>query len=281
MVTPETSPDIPNSDIDWIPLRKIITDHRVNTRPVDYTWVDQRVLTFDPDKLGVPIVSARDNGTYACLDGQNRIELCRRVGWSDQKIQCKVFSGLNEAQEAILFLGHNDNRQVKPFHKFVARRTAGDKDAVAIAEIVEAAGWELSYFVGDKKIAAVKSLESIYKQGHPDMPGGQGAILTATLAIATEAWGYTADAANGQILRGIGFVVFRHQKILDTAALVQKLRKHHGGPMGLYADARGLHGFAGGTVSGCVAERIVEVYNKSRRSGALPPWRAGREHEAE
>lgn len=276
MVSPDISPDATRSGIDWVPISKIRTDHAVNTRPIDFAWVDHRVAAFDPDKLGVPIVSARPDGTYACLDGQNRIELCRRVGWGDQKIQCRVFTGLTTAEEAVLFLGHNDNRQVGTFHKFVARITAGDPDAVAIAAVVTKAGWELSYFVGDKKIAAVAALEAIWKASKPDAGGYRGGPLTTTLAIATEAWGYSADAANGQVLRGIGLVVNRFGPILDTAGLVRKLAGHRNGALGILADARGLHSYAGGTVAACVAETIVRIYNTHRRTGALPPWRTDR-----
>lgn len=278
MVTPDTSatPDTPSSDVDWVSLNRIFTDHTVNTRPVDFSWVDARVNTFDPDKLGVPIVSARADGRFAILDGQNRAELCRRVGWGDQKILCKIFTGLSQAQEATLFLGHNDSRAVKPFHKFMARVTAGDSDAVAIAGIVSAAGWELSNFVGDRKIAAVVALEGIYKTSSPGT--AKGDTLKTTLTIATEAWGYSADAANGQILRGIGAVVSKHGPILDNVGLIRKLASYRGGVLGLLADARGLHGFAGGTVSACVAERIVDAYNTHRKT-KLPPWRSDRNPE--
>jgi hypothetical protein len=274
MVSPNLTPDQHASTIDWVPLAKILTDHEVNTRPVDYSWVDKRVAGFDPDKLGVPIVSARPDGTYACLDGQNRIELLRRVGWGNQKIECRVFTGLSKAQEARLFLGHNDNRQVGSFHKFAARITAGDPDAVAINNIVTKAGWELSYFVGEKKIAAVAALENIWKATRPDPSGYRGATLEATITVATEAWGYSADAANGQLLRGIGLIVNRHGEILDRAGLVRKLAQNR--PLGILADARGLHSYTGGTVSACVAETITKLYNSHRRIGALPPWRLDR-----
>ena len=262
--------------IEWVPISKIRTDHATNTRPIDFTWVDARTNSFDPDKLGVPIVSERADGTYAVLDGQNRLELCRRVGWGDQLIECRVFRGLTLAQEARLFLGHNDSRQVGSFHKFAARITAGDPDAVAISAIVAKAGWELSYFVGERKIAAVAALESIWKNTRPDPTGYRGATLAATLAIATEAWGYGADAANGQVLRGIGLVLNRFGAMVNTADLTRQLAKHRNGSLGVLADARGLHAYAGGTVAACAADTIVTIYNKHRRTTALPPWRADR-----
>jgi hypothetical protein len=276
MVTLETTADTAAGNIEWVPISKIRTDHEVNTRPIDFGWVDKHVNSFDPDKLGVPIVSARDDGTFVCIDGQNRLEICRRVGWGDQDIQCRVFRGLTKAQEATLFLGHNDSRQVGTFHRFAARITAGDPDAIYIAAIVQRAGWELSFTASEKKIAAVGALEAVWKSGRPDETGWRGHILEATLGVVTEAWGYSADAVNGQILRGVGAVVARHAEILDKPALARKLTQHRNGALGVLSDAHGLHGYAGGTVAACVAETVVRIYNSHRKGTALPPWRQDR-----
>lgn len=276
MVSPDTAPDQHASSIEWVALKDVFTDHDVNTRPIDYPWVEARVEKFDPDKLGVPVVSKRDDGRYACLDGQNRIELCRRAGYGDSKIECQVFHGLTTAQEAALFLGRNDSRQVGTFHKFAARITAGDPDAVHIAAIVQRAGWDLALATSEKKIAAVTALEAVWKSGRADETGWRGAYLEATLSVITEAWGHSAAAANGHLIRGIGAVIARHNETLDKAALARKLAGHRGGALGVLSDAKGLHSYAGGTVGACVAETVVRIYNVRRGAGALPPWRQDR-----
>lgn len=275
MVTPDTAEQHASS-IEWIALRDVFTDHDVNTRPIDFGWVERRVEGFDPDKLGVPVVSKRGDGRYACLDGQNRIELCRRAGYGDSKIECQVFHGLTTAQEAALFLGRNDSRQVGAFHKFVARITAGDTDAVYIAAIVQRTGWELAFTSGEKKIAAVGALQAVWNSGRPDETGWRGAYLEATLNVVAEAWGHSTDAANGHLIRGIGAVIARHSEILDKAALARKLSGHRGGALGVLSDAKGLYSYAGGTVGACVAETVVRIYNVRRGAGALPPWRQDR-----
>jgi len=276
MVSPDTAPDQHASSIEWVALKDVFTDHDVNTRPIDYPWVEARVEKFDPDKLGVPVVSKRDDGRYACLDGQNRIELCRRAGFGDSKIECQVFHGLTTAQEAALFLGRNDSRQVGTFHKFAARITAGDPDAVHIAALVQRVGWELSFSVGDKRIAAVGALEAVWKSGQLDETGWRGANLEATLKVLTEAWGYSADAANGHLIRGVGAVIARHGEVLDKRALVHKLAQYRGGALGVLSDARGLNAYTTGTVAACVAETVVRIYNAHRKTNVLPPWRQDR-----
>jgi len=271
MVTtdPQSTPD----SIEWIPLAAIHTDHRVNTRTYDPNWVEKKLKEgFDPNKIGVPIVSDRGNDTYVWIDGQNRGELMRRAGWGDQKIQCRVFRGLVEAQEAELFLGHNDNRQVKPLFKFIARVTAGDPDAVAINRIVENHGWKIEERSNSKSITAVVALDKVY-QSDKQADGSPGHALELTLRVVTEAWGYKSEAVDGRILAGIGAIFNRFGDSVDRAALVKKLAEYPAGASGVLGKARGMQQFQGGTVVHCVAEVIVTAYNARRRTNVLPDWR--------
>lgn len=268
------SADLPESleSIEWIPVSAITTDHRVNTRPVDFAWVEKKTAEgFDPNKLGVPIVSRRTDGTYVWLDGQHRGELMRRSGWADQKIQCRVFAGLTLAQEAELFLGHNDNRQVKPLHKFLARVTAGDPDAVAITRIAENRGWKVQESGAANGISAVKALESVYLLDKDDLH--PGALLQVTLTVVTEAWGYRNEAVDSRILQGVGALFNRFGDLIEKAALVKKLAEYPAGASGVIGNARGLKQFQGGTVVHCVAETIHGAYNARRRKNLLPDWR--------
>lgn len=256
--------------IEWLSVSQVHSDHRVNTRPVDTAWVDKKVREgFDPHRVGVPTVSKRPDGTYVWLDGQNRGELIRRSGWSDQKIQCRVFYGLTTAQEASQFLGLNDNRQVKPVYKFLARITSGETHAVAVNTIVEAAGWRISDQSSNRGITAVGSLEKVYH----DTPDAPGRALAMTLRVVTEAWGFKPGAVAGDVLLGIGTVFVRFHDRIDTPALTKKLAEFPAGPSGLLGKARGLRQFQGGTVAQCAAETVVNAYNTRRRSGALPDWR--------
>ncbi|MGW0904951.1 DUF6551 family protein [Streptomyces sp. NPDC002853] len=271
MVTtnPETTPD----SIEWVPLAAIRTDHRVNTRTFDPNWVEKKLREgFDPNKVGVPIVSDRGDETYVWIDGQNRGELMRRAGWSDQKIQCRAFRGLTRAEEAELFLGHNDNRQVKPLAKFLARVTAGNTDAVAINRIAKKLGWKIEERNSSKSITAVVSLDKVY-QSDKQADGSPGPALELTLRVVTEAWGYKSEAVDGRIIAGIGAVFNRFGDSVDLAVLVKKLAEYPAGPSGVLGKARGMQQFQGGTVGHCVAEVVVTAYNARRRTNVLPDWR--------
>jgi hypothetical protein len=258
------------ADVRWVSVAEIGRDERVNTRPVDNGWVDAKVREgFDPNRLGVPTVSRRKDGSYVFLDGQNRGELLRRAGWPSQKIQVRVFENLTLAEEAALFLGLNDNRQVMPVYKFLARVTAGEEHAVAIDSIVRSAGWHVSDTGSGTGIAAVRSLETVYHA----TPKQLGRALSATLRVGTEAWGFKSEAVNGHVVHGLGMVHVRFADQLDTPALIKKLCEFPGGPSGLLGKARGLRQYQGGTVANCVAQTVVTAYNQRRRTGALPDWR--------
>lgn len=261
--------------IEWLTANEITSDRRVNTRPVDAAWVARKLKEgFDPDLLGVPMVSRRADGTQVWLDGQNRGDLMRGAGWGSQKLQCRVFTGLTTAQEADLFLGHNDNRQVKVVYKFLARVTSGDEDAVAINAIVMSFGWRINDQAGGKNITAVKSLERIFHgDRNTDDTMAPGRALQRTLRVVTEAWGYKSEAVNGDVLLGVGSVFNRFGDVVDLAVLIKKLAEFPAGPSGLLGKARGMRQYQGGTVAHCVSEVVVNAYNARRRTNVLPDWR--------
>jgi hypothetical protein len=207
------------------------------------------------------------------LDGQHRITLLHAVGWGDQKVQCRVYIGLEKRDEAELFLGLNDNRRVGTVYRFLAAVAAGDAVAVAINRAVKRAGWKVHDQKGDGKIVAVRSLEKIYHGDNRLGLEGGIEVVEQVLQIITEAWGYQPDAANGDVMHGLGLLLQRHGAGLDMAPLIQKLSSYPGGPMGLLGSGRSLRNLQGGSVAFNVAEVVLGIYNKSKRTKALPSLR--------
>jgi hypothetical protein len=255
-------------DVEWVRVSDIHTDPRVNTRPVDEAWVASKKDTFDPFKLGLPLVSRRDDNTYVCLDGQNRVALLRAVGWGDQCIQCQVMTGLTVPQEADLFLGHNDRRDVKKVYKFLAEVTAQKDDSVEMNRIVRGAGWRVGQIASGTTISAVAALERIYQADLRE----KYATLARTLYVVTEAWGRRPEAVRGQVLLGIAGVLRRYRDQIDVALLVKKLSTSPG-PDSVYGMGRNVKDMRGGTVASGVSEVVVSLYNKGRRVNLLNDWR--------
>lgn len=137
---------------------------------------------FDPEKFGMPIVSHRD-GKYFVMDGQHRVEALRIMGWDDQAIQCWVYEGLTEAQEAEHFLGHNYRKNVQAFDQFEVGITAGRDEENDIRRIVLAAGLKVSRDADG--IAAVTALRKVYRHSP--------STLARTLKIIRDAYGPRAS----------------------------------------------------------------------------------------
>ncbi|MFJ2113109.1 MULTISPECIES: DUF6551 family protein [unclassified Streptomyces] len=252
------------SEIESLAPNQVTTDPDVNTRPVDRAWVARKLREgFDVKRLGVPQVSARADGTYVWLDGQNRGALCGAAERGEIKIKVKVFRGLSKAEEAELFLGLNDNRRVQPIYKFIAEVTAGRSEALEITRIASAVGWKISDGGG---ISAVAALRAVYR-----LSPEPGVTLKSVLEIASEAWGRTAESVNAYVILGIA-AVLTECPYLNRNVLVKKLAKFPGGPSSLVGKGKGFREATGSTVAQGIDQVIRQTYNAGRRGGKLPTW---------
>ncbi|MFD4536260.1 DUF6551 family protein [Kitasatospora sp. NPDC058397] len=255
------------SGIEMIAPENVTADSRVNTRPVDKTWVQRKHREgYDEKRIGVPTVSARSDGTYVWLDGQNRGALCVMAGRGGEKIAMKAFRGLSLAEEAELFLGLNDNRRVAPIYKFAAEVTACHPEAVSISRIVAEFGWAVSDAGNPNNIAAVAALSSIYRSTTPT-----GKTLRLALSVLTQAWGHTQEAVTAPLMLGLASVLNECPN-LNAASLIKKLSVYDGGPSSLLGKGRGFRSATGCTVPQGVDQVIRMVYNNGRRAGRLNTW---------
>lgn len=243
------------SNVEWVALKFIVTDPKVNTRPIDMNWVARKTEEgFDLDKLGTPSVSQRTGTRYVWLDGQHRGALLREAGFGDELVEVRVFRDLTRAEEAALFIGLNDNRHIQAIYKFLARVTAREEQAVDIVRIVESYGWRVLFGGSDGYLPAVSSLDAVYTKA----PW----VLDRTIKIITEAWGLDHSAADGSMIRGIGQAVYRHGDDMETDRLIGRLKVTRGGPARFIADAKGLRDLEGGTIPNSVARKVLATYNK-------------------
>lgn len=254
------------ASVELVAPNSVTTDSRVNTRPVDMAWVTRKLKAgYDENRVGVPTVSMRSDGTIVWLDGQNRGALAKKADVGDQKIHMKVFRGLTLAEEAELFLGLNDNRRVAPMYKFLAEVTAGRPEALEIKQIAKEFGWSVSDGTA-ASIHAVSALSSIYRSSHRP-----GATLRLTLSVATNAWGRTPEAVNANILQGLASVL-NDSSNLHIPSLIKKLANHDGGPSSLLGKGRGFRTATGCTVTQGVDQVIRSIYNTGRRANRLRTW---------
>lgn len=269
------------SRLQWLRAADILT-HELAQRPLDLRWAKQIAEKLDPDQIGFPCVCAIPDATgterYYAADGQHRIKAVMLALGDEQLVQCEVIRGVSLQQAAKIFRGRNTVRAVKTVDRFLVGLTAGDPECQEIAAIVQSFGLKVSRAVGDGNVSSVVSLQWIYR-GEKSRGTGRNVIpLKRTLETATQAWGKTAEAMNGDVLKGLGAVILRHGDVLDYDALVHRLRQFKGGAAGLLGVGRGAREWAAGSVANGVAAVIVREYDKGRKpSNRLGAWLRGQD----
>lgn len=214
------------------------------------SFVDRIEQHFDPALLGCLVVSARDDGSNAVVDGQTRMEGARRRGV--ESLPCVVFSGLTQADEANLFYRlQRERRNMTSFTRFRAALVAGDEEAVAINRIANAAGYEVGW-QKNTHITAVAGLENVFRRS-PEM-------LERTLIILREAWG-DRHMPSGEILRGMGYFLTKDDKV-DDEKLAKKLSLVTPDALSRRASALREGGGGGSGAVRYMAGAIEGVYKK-------------------
>ena len=235
-------------------------------------WRDELARNWDDDKIGILHVSPNGDG-YRVMDGHHRTEALRKRGESERRVLCLVYEGLTRREEASIFLGLNNSKQVRAYDKFRVRVTEGEDAACAITTILSEVGLMLSDQKNDGAVRAVNQLERIYTgQTLKLKEGPYPHHLRWTLAILKDAWGYDANAFDGPVIEGLGAVILRFGDRIDRQRFGKKLSAFPGGPSGLQAKARAWKDIKGVTLKNAMAEVLVDTYNNQLRGNALPAW---------
>lgn len=261
---------------EWVSIDEMIRDPEINPGIVDQRRAEFYAANFDPDLVNVVTLSRRTNGKCAIIDGQNRVEALRILGWNGQKMEADVFRGLTKAEEAKIFLGLANTRNHGHADRFIARITKGDPVAVAIKKCVEAAGYVIDRAGRDGVISATKALEDVYLGRGQKVRSHNPGALDNTILVITAAWGRTRKAVTGQVIQGIGGFFLRYESAIDRERVVRALRGVVGGPVGLIQRGKGKQELHGGTVAYGIGHFITDQYNKglaSRSRKRLPNWR--------
>ncbi len=266
MIKRKDDRDLLASSIRRIALGKMVTSAKSN-RPLRPARVNKLVAEMDLDQIGMLVLSERD-GKFYIVDGQHRekaLEKWLGPGWESQQVECRVYTGLTEQQEANLFDRLNDVLTVSTYDKFTVRIAAGRPVETAILNIVEAAGLKVSAHAknsGAGSITCVGTLVKIFLRT-------DGQNLAKTLAIVIEAFGDAGLLA--MILSGISLVLQRYPKLKEDKAIA-KLSAMRGGPSGLLAKAAVLRKQTGNDMATCVAAAAVDQIRRGTGGQKIPTW---------
>jgi len=261
-----------NPTNDYIPVSKIRVD-LVYQRDTNPRWVRELVETWDENSVGIICVSLRKDGFYYVLDGQHRVEAAKELGID--LLPAEIWTRLAASDEARMFGGRNNTRTVRKMDRFLAAVEAGSPDQCEIVKIAYASEWEINDDPQmDGAIRAVAALERVYGASSDPTKVRRPDDLRSTLETVRRAWGSDKDGVAGFLIDGLGRFFIRYGDQVDGDLLIRKLSKYDGGPLALVGRSKELRGFVRTTVPNCVAELIVETYNRGLRTKKLAAWRA-------
>lgn len=257
-----------NSNRDTFAAEELMVDAAVQ-RTVDQLWVRNRIPRFNPDALGVLVVSRRD-GDLHIIDGQHRVELCRQAGYP-HALECLVYNDLTLAEEASMFRVLNDRRKVNPIDLFRVRVVEGDPTATKLNLLLNEHGWTVQASKAAGAFSAVGAIEKVYLGWGP-VPSANLGVCESVISVITEAWGHNAHGTRAEIVTGLGLLLVRHGRKVDLTKLVTEMASTSGGPLVLCGRAKALRDMSGGRIGDAMAANFINMLNKGRRSNRLPSW---------
>ncbi|HET9893773.1 MAG TPA: DUF6551 family protein [Streptosporangiaceae bacterium] len=248
----------------WVPitLMKVSPIAQREYRPV---WARELAGDFDIEQLGIPVVSRRA-GFFWIIDGQHRVGALKIIGYGDQHLECEVYEGLTEADEAEMFLRRNNKLTVTAYAAFKVAVVAGRTEEVAIDTIVRSCGLHVSKTRGNRATCAVGTLRRVYRRD-----GAEN--LRRALQIAAEAYGDAGLEAD--IINALGMMANRYGGALVDKAVVAKLSSALGGVNGLTNAAATLRNATGQPAAQCTAAAAVKLINRRpaiKGQAKLPEW---------
>lgn len=261
------------STITRLKVDELSVDPRVQRRP-DPVRVRKLADTWDPRMVGVLTVSHRifpgeDGGTeaYVVLDGQTRMLALEMVAaeteFEEATVTCEVFEGLTFAEEAAMFLRHNDRKAVTPRDLFRLAVASEEEWALNIRDIAAEHGWYVqgttpASATGFRIFTAIGAVEKVYNLD-------DGRALRRTFDVIDRAWGRTGGVVSSETVYGIGLLFASHPTGIDGSGLVHKLSK-----IGINRFVSAIHdrkrATPGMSVRKAAQEYTVDLYNRGRRT---------------
>ncbi len=238
-------------------------------RDLDALKVNRIAKSFDWDSFSVLLVARRPDGQHMVLDGQHRVAAVRALGMGHVLLPCYLYKGIDYRREAKIFDGTNSNRNGIPVIKaFNAQLIAGSAEAVDIARIVRAAGFDVarSLTVIAGQIIAVSALRRIYRVSPED--------LELILETVGTAYGEDDnDALQSWFLLGLWAFLRRYRNAYHAELLTKRLGQTPAAQ--LLNEGRNMANTGLCDRTQGVARSILKCYNFQAHGRRLPGWDAG------
>lgn len=139
-----------------VPIEKLIVDDTYQ-RPLTEKKPFEKAL-YDPNKAGVIYVSARDDGTFAVIDGQTRTYAAKYC--KQPHMLCQVHRGLTLAEESELFVAYNANRVKVPL-RIIHKANVARGEGIAVRAETHAQAY--GYMLGSGSTKGIPWIGTFYE----------------------------------------------------------------------------------------------------------------------
>lgn len=257
-----------------IKVSDLEVDRRVQRAGINLAKVDRMVKKYNPSSLGVLTVSERRSKALIVIDGAHRLEATRRVTENQGELLSFIFSGLELAEEAQMFLDLNNTTTPPIIDQFKVSLLADSPEGEQsrdIARLIGLYGWKVSAAAADGNVNAVGALERIYKlsvarEADPN-------LLQMVFLVVTRAWGIDRLGGQAPMVEALGRMFAEYGDKLNTDRLIDILKAFKGGPRALLSETQQIASLTRARHPSALAMTLANEYNKGRRSRTLEPWR--------
>ena len=197
------------------------------------------------------------------FDGQHTIAARKhRNKGRDLPIRCKVYYGLTESDEAMLFAQQTGaSANLTAGSKIRALIFAGDPEAIAFFKATESTGLRLDYGQqrGKKRLACIATA---FKEFHK--VGAER--YKEALSIILEAWDGDPDSLRSETVQGMIRFVDLYYGEYDRDRLIKRCRRVD--PLIIYREGKAMASNMPGFKK--YTYQVLLTYNGSSRKSALP-----------
>lgn len=217
---------------------------------------------FNERVANEPKVSFRD-GRYFVFDGQHTIAArVYRNGGKPLPILCKVYFGMTEKEEALLFAQQTGfSRPLGAGQKLRAKAFGEDEITMKFIEVTEETGatLDMSQKRGRNRLACVATAFKEFSRLGPEK-------YKEALSILLESWDGEPDALRSETATAMCAFVDLYWEEYDRKRLIRQCRKKD--PLTIYRDGRAM----GDALTGYkkYLAQVVRIYNGASVKTALP-----------
>ena len=212
----------PRPRFEWLPIDRLVIDERYQRRVTDQgvKLINGIVRQFRWSKFQPLTVSGPDaSDDYPVIDGQHRLEACRRHG-GIAEVPCWIVDAERIADQARAFVAVNGKRiRVTAINVFWASLAAADADAVWLKSICDRAGIAIGR-VGNgvqppRTTVALGALLKVRSLGD--------ATVARALAVLANAQPTADNAFRSATIIALARLIGLHGDRIDDARMAEKL----------------------------------------------------------